>query len=763
MKGLLTPFACAVLWAAFGTAGAASPHAPVDDGVAADPGAAWERFLAEADLETSYPSFETVKQVGYGAGNVDPEGCRTHAEALDEAVSRLPVSIAIRHAAMLCAGETGDAATADRELAAVAALSRHALAQAYPTSLGAPIRFVAPADAYALLQASGLEFRYEFFEILHPARYFPLHVAAWDPEAGQERHLRFDFVDSANAILRKDVYSGFPFQRKALANQFIEGLAGAGELSAIDYRTMLEAAKTGSPQDKRTLLVPIAARGGIQSTLTWLVLCGLKPFDGCGDGFVETVLPHAEEKHALPMVLLAVAHGEGIGVEPDPEMAERLLDAADAQWPMHGGTVAYATIWSAMRDDPMPARLQARLDRAWRAGNPEARLVALEHAAGLENAVLDDAALADLARPALNSIGQGHAVLARYYEARKDKVRALESVRRASGAGDAWNQAMLASHLRYEQEGDPADPAEVERLLVDAAHGGDGWAARRLAFDSMDDGRWVDAKAWLLDPAGRGDVEAILAYAELHEVDRPGVPANMAHAVELYRSLADSSNVAEARRRLAGLAMEGRGMDQDLEQAREWLLADAEGGDHDSQAMLGLALLNGRLGDVDETEAMRWLEPAIEAKHDGAMVDYANWLYYTRDTPASRSRARDLWQLGDDEGFVMASNNLAWALCTAREQAERDPARGLRIALKMDEGHDLGSSQVDTVAACHAANGDFASAAREQQAALDELGGFAAGVLDDASSADVEDTMQGFRERLALYREGKPYVEEERQ
>jgi len=59
---------------------------------------------------------------------------------------------------------------------------------------------------------------------------------------------------------------------------------------------------------------------------------------------------------------------------------------------------------------------------------------------------------------------------------------------------------------------------------------------------------------------------------------------------------------------------------------------------------------------------------------------------------------------------------------------------------------DMPTAWLDTVAACHAANGDFTQAQRAQREAIARL--------DD--DTDVEEA-GGYRERLALYADGKPY------
>lgn len=79
----------------------------------------------------------------------------------------------------------------------------------------------------------------------------------------------------------------------------------------------------------------------------------------------------------------------------------------------------------------------------------------------------------------------------------------------------------------------------------------------------------------------------------------------------------------------------------------------------------------------------------------------------------------------------------------------RDPAAGLVIAKQMEDGK-LDPAELDTVAACHAATGDHAHAARLQQRVIDGLPRDAAGKPQGG---------QGIFDRLELYRAGKAYIE----
>lgn len=734
---------------------AAEQQSPADT-VGTDPARAWGLFLDKAEFEQVYPAYDVLDKVGYRPDGVDAVLCREHAGALQAAVAAAPVSIVLRRAAMLCAEAVGDDADAERALTALAALAKLALSQASNNVNPKPIRVLRPDDAYALLHASGLEYRYDYYAEVAVKRYFPLVIAAWDPEAKLEYHLTFDYIDTIQRIDRKDRFSGFPFNRNQYVDAFVESQVKGNDILGLDIQAVRDAIGVTATKDKVAKLRATAERGGIQSALNWLTLCASKPFPGCGDGFVDAVLPQAEKQHALPMTLLAYAYAEGVGVEPDAESARQLLAAADKRWRYDGATLTYAALWAINHKGALPDALRQRLVQAQARGNANARLLLMrEKFVANPAAAFDDAEVAFLSEPKHNGLGSGYAMLAGYHARLKHKQETLEWAKRAAEAGNAEAQSSYGLAL-LDGDGIAADRVAGERMLAEAAHGGDTWSQRYLASLSAQQGRWADAEGWLMAAVDSGDIKAVLFLAELYEWERPGVSGKVDRAVEIYRALADADNVAEGRRRLAVMALAGRGMKKDPGQAKQWLLADAERGDHASEYMLGMSYLQGELGNVDEAEGTRWIERAIKAKQEQAYADYGYWLFYKKQTPQSRSRALELWRAGETLGAPGSSNNLAWVLCTSDDAAVFDAKAGLASAGKMGEVGKLGATALDTVAACHAAAGDYKRAAELQARAI-ELLKKARNVAATANS-DEDDTRR-YRDRLALYDKQQRYIE----
>ncbi len=101
-------------------------------------------------------------------------------------------------------------------------------------------------------------------------------------------------------------------------------------------------------------------------------------------------------------------------------------------------------------------------------------------------------------------------------------------------------------------------------------------------------------------------------------------------------------------------------------------------------------------------------------------------------------------------GSLDVANNLAWLLATAPDPRHRDPELAVRLAERAarragDDAVDV----LDTLAAAYAAAGRFDEAIGAQQRAI---------AL--AERAGRKAVASEFRRRLALYRSGRPYVEE---
>ena len=756
-----------------GNAGDAAPDP------ATDPAGAWTHFLANGVFADAWKAYDVLPDLEYTYATVDAAACRTHADALQASLRKAPVGLALHRAAMLCAEAQDDDATAEREMQAIAGLGRYALRNAHDSENAGPIPVLRQQDAYVLVRALGLDPQYEWFEQTRATRTFPILIAAWDPERKTERVMRFDWIDVAQRISR-EAEAQFPFHRDEVAEAQIRANARTNDVASIDQLAWRDALQADAPQAKLEKLRMAVGAGGLQSAHIWLSYCSEPDAPKtCGDGFVDVILPLAETKHALPMVQLAYAYGEGIGVARDAAVMTQLLDAADRRWARGGASLRYATMWIAFHENkPLPAALVARVEGAAAKGNDDARVLLVQDRLRRDkNAPLSAAEIALLSSKVMNGAGEGDAFLATIAQERKQDADHARYEQLAADAGDAYRQGQVAWKLLY---GDGKhDKAEGERLLVEAAHGGSAWAARQLSWRAADAGDALAAERWLIQPSRAGNIDAVLALAAIYESEMPGTTGDAKRAAEIYRNLSGMS--AEARRRLSMLAARGKGMEKDVALARGLLQKDAEKGDHEAEGLLGLSLLNGDLGASDEAEGVRWIERAIAGGNQDVASDYGYFLYYRKGTVASRAQALDVWRKALSRGDTGIENNLAWALCTAPFADVRNPKEGLAIVSEMGAIVDLPVHVLDTVAACHAANGDFAEARHVQGEAIAQIDAALAKRAEAkavaakaparsaaakvgrattvATIADEEDP-GGYRARLKLYADGKPYLDD---
>lgn len=728
-----------------------SPWVPGANPPSQDPSLEWRTFLARGTAADVNAVIEAVDAVGYDGVAVDAGKCRSHARQVEDGVRRVPVSMVMQRAAMLCAEAIGDRKAADHAAGALAALARYAFAEADRGAWPRPVRIVLPGDAYALFASAGMRVRYEFYTELHPAPYFPLLVAAAPPEGGAETLVKFDYVDVLRQVDRKADAYGTPRLRLNYVDAFVGSAAKRDEVTAVDYEAVKAASLEESITRKVDVLRAAAARGGVASAGAWLLVCRMNPSPGCADGLVDALLPQAEARHAYPMLLLALAYAEGVGVAQDARAASAMLDAANRAWKRDGASVSYAELMGVLHPgEPMLPDVRKRLEAARALGNETAAamLVAdrVDHATG---PVLDSDDEALLASDVNNGTGEGLFRLAAWYESR-DAAKADAYLRRAAQADNPAALRILALRLRREQGSKPPS-AETLAWMEKAANGGDAYAMYYSAFRAYMNGNPRRAEDWILPAALRGDVESLFFLASLWAENYPGMSGDAAKAVDLYQSMSGSAEFgARARRELAGMALDGKGMPKDPARARAWLLKDAEAGDVESQAYLGSLLLNGQLGDDGEAEGRKWLEKAISADSLEAMNAYGLWLHNHGHDEADWVRGVDLSVKAANAGDSGALNNAAWMLCVSAHEGVRKPSDGMALARKLEALPDIGPGAIDTIAACHAAAGDTESAVALQQRVIDEV-------------KRLPDQDQGslgkMQERLALYRAGKAYVE----
>ena len=719
------------------------------DLVARAPAEAWDKFLLEGEFDGAYSGYATLDKVGYSNDGVDADACRAHAAELGDAVAKAPISVAVLRGALLCAEGTGDTEQAERLEKALLALSRDALANGRQQPWPKPIRVLGPADIYALLHMAGLESSYEYFGSLQPDRYFPLVVAAWDKETGREVHYVFDYVDPVAALKGVNEYVGYPFYRHLLVDFYLDAQARNKQLAAMDLQAMRAARDAQGTQAKVKAVRISAGYGGIQSLRLWIMLCAKASFDGCADGLAETLVGLAEKKQAVPMTMLAFIEAEGIGTRRDPALADQLLSAAMRLWTEEGVAIEYLQM-AEFTDRPKAA------DRKVLAGAMQKTALLASRAAqriGREEKVLRGPELQALAAPASNALGTGQSWLAEHWRQLDNEDLRVESLRLAAEAGDADAQSSYAFHLLA---GDPQsiDHAQVRRWMRAAAFGGETGAMKYLSQQEIIRHDWKAAERWLMAAVRMNDSAAMLDLAQLYEQDHQEAGQTVKQAFDWYVLMAEDG-FPEARRRAARLAMRGKGTPKDPVKAQRWLQQDAEAGDAESQLELALGYLEGAFGTGLQKSAQPWVDRFMASDDNSPKIAYADWLYKRSAVPADRARGVRLWEELRAAGEPWATNNMAWAFCTAPEPSARDVKRGMELSEEMLADPDLPSGRLDTVAACLAAAGEYSRAADTQQRAILK---YVAYWGPDAKVYDNEGD-DGYMSRLKLYQEGKPYID----
>ena len=100
-----------------------------------------------------------------------------------------------------------------------------------------------------------------------------------------------------------------------------------------------------------------------------------------------------------------------------------------------------------------------------------------------------------------------------------------------------------------------------------------------------------------------------------------------------------------------------------------------------------------------------------------------------------------------DQGLARAQNAVAWIYATATEARYRNGSLAVKFARQAVDQDDSVWNR-DTLAAAYAEAGDFVSAVREQERAIEMIR--AAGQYDEIAN---------YESRLTLYRQGQPYRE----
>lgn len=700
--------------------------------------AQWNAFFDKGRYERTNQAYHALDAVHYGDG-VNAGACKDAGATLEDAVRDVPVSLALRHAAMLCAEARGDAAQADGHADALSALVRYAAQDGGTGPWKSSIRVVRPEDVDTYLKLADFERRYAYFVDAWPQGGLPLHVAAYDQAAEREHHIAFDWVDTLARLASDDALQGYLIDRHWIADAFLDAWAQDDDAASIDLLAMRQAMFEDNAAARRDRLKAAAGRGGILAAQTWLELCTQHAFDGCADGLVDAVLPLAEKGFAMSRLQLGMAYLRGIGVKQDEKAGRALIEAADRSWNDHGALVHLAAVLD-LTKSVHPPWLDSSLDAAETRGSPLVRAYRLASRAAAAPQSLTAEDKAWIALPAHNRQGKGYALLALIADDAKSP-EATEWRERAAEAGDAASMRIRAIEVL---DRNPRDEVARRRLHA-AALGGDSGAVQRIVYDAMLAGKPREARDWLRGKVAEADLNALIMLGMVYEEGGEGIEQGPKEAAALYEELA--ADMPDARRRLALMLVQGRGVEKDTARARQLLEHDSN--DLDDAALLGGLLLSGEIpGDVAGGRAL--LEKAVAAGNEDAISGYGLWLATKEASAESRQRGIALLQSAEAAGDTTVLNNLAWVQCVSPHSDVFNAEAGLAVARRLGAPEALSPDVVDTVAACEAAAGRGAEAVRLQSLALERV------PTSDVYAA----TRKGMESRLALYQKGDRYIED---
>jgi hypothetical protein len=296
-----------------------------------------------------------------------------------------------------------------------------------------------------------------------------------------------------------------------------------------------------------------------------------------------------------------------------------------------------------------------------------------------------------------------------------DKKVGLEWLAKAGHSGFPKASAMIGAHYS-----DSSDPAVLKR-----------------------------AKGWLQSAVLGHDVDAAYLLALIYERDIADV-GTPAKAAELYEAMIADYDDVRARRRLALLLLDGKGVEADPTRAETLLVKGASSGDAESQLMLGDHLLEDADAADRRAEGLAWLRKAAAAGDADARVSLARALWYGRAGTPDRGAARELWQALIRDDVIVARNDFAWAVCTPRDEALLDAKTGIAVTESLATRDKASWMLLDTFAACQAASGDYASAVTTQRRAIAQL---------ESKPSPSKKTLTPMRARLAQYERRERAVE----
>ena len=359
-----------------------------------------------------------------------------------------------------------------------------------------------------------------------------------------------------------------------------------------------------------------------------------------------------------------------------------------------------------------------------------------------------------------------------YVSAALDYGRALEF------DPDQTTAFAALSYLYAHGLGVALDEDEALHLALEAARRGDGYARVYVGMASMDEDidearSWLlraaedgyapayvhlahsfrsavadepdpeQAKRWYEAAAEEGSVAASLAIAYMYRDGELGEPDDE-EAARRFAILADNGS-AHAKAALAHLYLFADDVHRDVARAFTLYQEAAEQGVTDAYTGLGYLYETGTATGADLSTAESWYRRAAE--QDDPVAQYRLGSLILQPAQQDKTATALYWfERAASTGHLGGENNAAWILATSRHNRIRDGALALHLAQRaVDQAENPGT--LDTLAAAHAENGDFARAIATQHNAI------------AAISSETESLREELVGRLAKYEAREPWRE----
>ena len=323
----------------------------------------------------------------------------------------------------------------------------------------------------------------------------------------------------------------------------------------------------------------------------------------------------------------------------------------------------------------------------------------------------------------------------------QDEDEALHLAIEAAQRGDGYSRVYVGMAFMDE------DIDEARSWLLQAAE--DGYAPAYVHLAHSFRGAVADepdpeqAKRWYEAAAEEGSVAASLAIAYMYRDGELG-ESDAEEAARRFAILADNGS-AHAKAALAHLYLFADDVHRDIARAFTLYQEAAEQGVTDAYTGLGYLYETGTATGADLATAESWYRRAAE--QDDPLAQYRLGSLIFQPTQQDKTATALYWfERAASTGHLGGENNAAWILATSRHDRIRNGALALHLAQRaVDQAENPGT--LDTLAAAHAENGDFARAIATQRSAI------------AAISLDTENLRAELAGRLAKYEAREPWRE----